>query len=242
MRRGEASMRVLAINGSARMEKGYTHKILSEFIRGMEEADAEVEMIFAKRFKIRPCLGDFDCWYGKVGKCIQKDDMDLLYPKFRSADIIVLGIPIYFPIPGEMQNLLNRLMPLIEPLLEFHDGRTRAKFHDDVSISKIVLVSVGGWWEKENMSLLVDFAEHMAADASVEFSGAILRPHVFLMDKYREKGEAVRLAVREAGSQLIKEGRMSEATLAAISQPLVPEKELTDWYNELYRKAKESSS
>jgi len=224
------------------MEKGDTHKILTPFLEGMEEAGATVETIFAKRFKIRPCLGDFHCWYEKVGKCIQKDDMEQLYPKFREADILVLAIPIYFPLPGEIQNLLNRLMPLIEPILEFRDGRTRAKFHDDVKISKIVLVSTGGWWEKENMDLVVHFVEHMAKDASVEFSGAVLRPHAFLMGKYKEKAEEVLSATRKVGTQLIKEGKMSKDTLEAISQPLEPEKDLREWYNSTYQKAKESSS
>ncbi|MFW9793028.1 MAG: flavodoxin family protein, partial [Candidatus Thorarchaeota archaeon] len=226
--------KVLAINGSARMEKGHTHRILTSFLEGMEEADATVEAIFAKRFKIRPCLGDFDCWYEKVGKCIQNDDMEKLYPKFRDADILVLAIPIYFPIPGEMQNLLNRLMPLIEPILEFRDGRTRAKFHDDVKISKIVLVSTGGWWEKENMELLVNFVDHMAKDASVEFSGAVLRPHASLMNKYKETAEEILSAVKDAGTQLVRTGKMSEETLETISKPLQSEKELRDYYNKEY--------
>jgi multimeric flavodoxin WrbA len=224
------------------MEKGHTHMILTSFLAGMEEADATVETIFAKRFKIRPCLGDFDCWYKDVGKCVQKDDMEKLYPKFREADILVLAIPIYFPLPGEMQNLLNRLMPLVEPILEFHDGRTRAKFHDDVKISKIVLVSTGGWWEKENMELVVQFVEHMAKDGNVEFSGAVLRPHAFLMDKYKEKTDEILNATKKAGIQLIKEGKMSEDTMEVISQPLESEKDLRGWYNKMYQKAKESSS
>ena len=224
------------------MEKGHTHKMLTAFLKGMEEADATVETIFAKRFKIRPCLGDFQCWYEKVGKCIQNDDMEKLYPKFREADILILAIPIYFPLPGEIQNLLNRLMPLVEPILEFHDGRTRAKFHDDVKISKIVLVSTGGWWEKENMELVVQFVEHMAKDANVEFSGAVLRPHAFLMDKYKEKADEILSATKNAGTQLVKEGKMSEDTLTVISQPLESEKDLREWYNKMYQKAKESSS
>jgi multimeric flavodoxin WrbA len=233
---------VLAINGSARMEKGDTHKVLTALLEGMKEEHAEVETIFAKRLKIRPCLGDFHCWYEKVGKCIQKDDMESLLPKLRETEILVLAIPIYFPLPGEMQNLLNRLMPLVEPILEFREGRTRAKFHDDVKISKIVLVSTGGWWEKENMDLVVQFVEHMANDADVEFSGAILRPHAFLMDKYKEKADEILGATKSAGAQLIKEGKMSKDTLEVISQPLESEKDLRDWYNKTYQKAKESSS
>ena len=137
---------------------------------------------------------------------------------------------------------MNRLMPLVEPLLEFHDGHTRAKFHDDVKISKIVLVSTGGWWEKENMDILVQFVDHMARDGAVEFSGSLLRPHAFLMDKYKEKAEEILSAAKNAGTQLIREGKMSEDTLEVISQPLESEKELREWYNKAYQRAKESSS
>lgn len=233
---------VLAINGSARMEKGYTHKVLTAFLDGMVEANAKVETVFAKRLKIRPCLGDFQCWFDKVGKCIQKDDMEQLLQKMRGADILVLAIPVYLPLPGEMQNLLNRLMPIVEPMLEFHEGRTRAKFHDDVKISKIVLVSVGGWWEKENLDTVVRIAKDIARDANVEFSGAILRPHAFLMADYKEKAEEILNATKNAGAQLIKEEKMSQDTLEVISQPLQSEKDLRDWYNRMYQKAKESSS
>jgi multimeric flavodoxin WrbA len=224
------------------MEKGYTHKILTAFTEGMKEANAEVEIIFAKRYKIRPCLGDFDCWYRKVGQCTQKDDMEKIYPKFREADVLVLAIPIYLLFPGEIQNLLNRMMPLVEPILKFRDGRTRVKFHDDVKISKIVLVSAGGWWEKENMSPIVDFTEHLAKDASVEFSGSLLRPHASFMKHYEEKANEILSAARSAGNQLINEGKMSKDTLETISQPLLPEKEFRDLYNENYRKAKDASS
>ena len=232
---------VLAINGSARMEKGDTQKILTAFLDGMKDAGATTETLFAKRYKIRPCLGDFDCWYEKVGQCIQKDDMEQLLPKFREADILVLAIPIYFPLPGEIQNMLNRLMPLIEPLLEFHDGRTRAKFHDDVKISKIVLVSTGGWWEKENMTLIVDFVDHMAKDSNVEFSGSLLRPHAFLMKQYEEQAAEILDAAKKAGVQLIKDGKMSEDNLDVISKPLLPEKDLRELYNKMYQDAKNAS-
>jgi len=234
-------VKVLAINGSARMEKGDTHRILTAFLEGMTDADATVETIFAKRYKIRPCLGDFHCWYEKVGQCTQKDDMEQLYPKFREADILTLAIPIYFPFPGEIQNLLNRLMPLVEPILEFRDGRTRAKFHDDVRISKIVLVSTGGWWEKENMSLVVDFVDHMAKDASVEFSGALLRPHAFLMEEFEEKAAEILSAAKQAGTQLIKDGKMSKETLEIVSKPIILEKDLRDRYNRSYQRAKDAS-
>ncbi len=233
--------KVLAINGSARMEKGYTKRLLNAFLDGMKEAGAAIELVYAKRLKIRPCLGDFACWYEKVGKCVQTDDMQDLYVKLRESDILVLAIPVYLPLPGEIQNLLNRLMPIVEPVLEFRDGRTRARFHDDVRISKIVLVSVGGWWEKENMDTVVRIVEGIAKDVGVEFSGSVIRPHAFVMDRAKDKAEEVLNAARRAGAQLVREGRMSAETLDIISQPLVSEEELREEYNKEYYRAKKST-
>ncbi len=232
--------RVLAINGSARMEKGYTAKMLAAFLQGMEEAGASTQTIYAKRLTIRPCMGDFQCWFEKVGECIYSDDMqEVVFPKMREADILVLAIPIYFPFPGEIQNLLNRLMPLVEPILEFRGGRTRAKFHDTVNISKVALVSTGGWWEKENLSAIVKFAEDFADGASIEFAGSVLRPHAFWMAEEKEKAKEVLDATMRAGFQLIKEGRMTAELLDIISQPLLSEEKLRKWYNTAYERARQ---
>jgi hypothetical protein len=141
-----------------------------------------------------------------------------------------------------MQNFLNRLMPIVEPVLEFREGRTRAKFHDDVKISKIILVSAGGWWEKGNFDKVVRIAEDVAEGVAVEFSGALLRPHAFLMNENKEKGEEVLSAAKSAGVQLIREGKISQDTFETISQPLIPEEELREMYNKMYQRAKESSS
>lgn len=229
-------MKVIAINGSPRMEKGYTALILTPFIQGMMDAGSEVELFYVRRLKVKPCTcGEMYCWYKKAGECCIKDDMQLLYPQLREADILIFATPVYIPLPGEMQNFINRLCPLIEPFLETHQGRTRARFHKQVKIQKIVLVSTGGWWEKENFETVVRITEELAKVASVEFVGAVLRPHAFLMKekgKLTKDGEAVLNRVKRAGYKLIKEERMNKETLEAISRPLVSEEEFRRLYND----------
>lgn len=230
-------MKVIAINGSPRMEKGHTTLILTPFIQGIIDAGSEVELFYTRRLKVNPCTcGEMYCWYKKAGECCIKDDMQLLYPQLREADILILATPVYIPLPGEMQNFINRLCPLIEPFLDNYEGRTRARFHKQVNIRKIVLVSTGGWWEKENFETVMRITEELAKVASVEFAGAVLRPHAFLM---KEKGEltkdgvAVLNRVKRAGYELIKEGRMNKETLEAISRPLISEEELRRRYNDV---------
>jgi multimeric flavodoxin WrbA len=230
-------MKVITINGSPRMEKGNTALILTPFIQGMMDAGSEVELFYTGRLKVKPCTcGEMYCWYKKAGECCIKDDMQLLYPQLREADILILATPVYIPLPGEMQNFINRLCPLIEPFLENHQGRTRARFHKHVKIQKIVIVSTGGWWEKENFKTVVSITEELAKVASVEFAGAVLRPHAFLMKKkgkLTKDGEAVLNALKRAGYELIKKGKMNKETLEAISRPLISEEELRRRYNDV---------
>ena len=63
----------------------------------------------------------------------------------------------------------------------------------------------------------------------VPFAGAALRPHASLMRRegvLTEQGQAVLEAAQKAGYELVKEGRISQETLDAISRPLIPEDDL----------------
>ena len=42
-------MKVIAVNGSPRMEKGYTALILTPFIQGMMDAGSEVELFYIEK-------------------------------------------------------------------------------------------------------------------------------------------------------------------------------------------------
>ena len=44
--------RIVAINGSAKMEKGNTALVLAPFLDGIREAEASVELFYAKRLDV----------------------------------------------------------------------------------------------------------------------------------------------------------------------------------------------
>jgi multimeric flavodoxin WrbA len=229
-------VKVLAINGSPRKDKGNTASVLSPFIQGITDAGADVELFYASKLKIKPCsCGSMHCWYDIPGECCINDDMQILYPKLKESEILIIATPVYIPLPGAMQNVINRLCPLVEPFLEFRQDRTRARFRADVKVKKIVLVSTSGWWEKENMNTVVRIVEELAENASVEFSGAILRPHAFTMKQdgqFTRDGKKILEEVRKIGSELIHEGVINHESLELISQPLISEEELRHRYNQ----------
>jgi multimeric flavodoxin WrbA len=93
---GETVMiKVLGLLGSAR-KGGNSDVLLENVIGGIRsgDSDVEVETIRLSSLNIKPCLNCGGC--DSEGICVQKDDMQDLYDKLLTYDIILLSSPIYF--------------------------------------------------------------------------------------------------------------------------------------------------
>lgn len=181
-------VKVVAINGSPKKQGENTALFLSPFLGGMENAGASIKLFYSQEMEIKPCIGDFSCWYKDPGRCFIQDDMQALFQDLFQAEILIFATPLYIPLPGKFQEFINRLCPLLEPILEFKEGRTRARFHPHVEIRKIALVATCGWWELGNFHTLVPIFQNFAEDASPEFAGALLRPHADFMEGRKFQG------------------------------------------------------
>jgi putative NADPH-quinone reductase len=230
-------MKVLAFNCSPKMDKGSTALILTPFLDGMREAGATVEIFYTRKLKIRPCSGEFNCWFKTPGKCAFDDDMAMLLPKIKEADVVVYSTPLYADgVSGPMKNLMDRQLPMGLPFLEFRDGRCRHPAPQGHKQGKLVLVSSCGLWEVDNFTPLVAHIEACSHNMLKDFSGALLRPHSPAMALLGADGvtfDDVFRAAREAGKQLITDGKMSVETLETVSRDLMPAEEFVDRLNQL---------
>jgi multimeric flavodoxin WrbA len=220
-----SKMDILAINGSPKMGEGNTALILNPFLEGMRDAGAVVELFYTKKLKVKPCQGDYNCWLKTPGKCIHKDDMEMLLPKLAGADIWVFATPVYFDgISGALKNLIDRMLPLVEPFYELRDGHCRHPRRAGTKSGKLVLVSNCGFWEMDNFDPLLVHIKAICKNVDREFAGALLRPHGTGMRRLLQGGgsmDDVFAAAKEAGRQLVADGKMSPATLQAVSRDLL---------------------
>ena len=211
-------MKVLAINGSPHTGEGNTAMILNPFLEGMQEAGADVDLFYTRKLKIGPCNGDMSCWFVNPGTCGQKDDMQMLLPKFKEADVIVWASPVYYSgVTGPLKNLMDRQLPLH---IEGEMGSKR---------QKIVLVSTCGAWEVSMFDplLLQMRALYSRPEGSSDFAGALLRPMADGMKEMIKAGETrlvegIFRAAKEAGRQLAKEGKISEELQKEVAKELMP--------------------
>lgn len=97
-------MKIIAICGSPR-KNGNTEIMLKEALRAMQNKGAKTELITLAGKNIRYCLGHDDCGY----PCKIKDDMGAIYKKMITADIIIIGSPVYYcNVSGLLKNFMDR--------------------------------------------------------------------------------------------------------------------------------------
>ena len=100
--------KVLLINGSPHA-KGCTATALGMVADTLEQNGIETEIIHVGHKDIRGCISCYKC--KELGKCVfDKDMVNEVAEKFKEADGIVIGSPVYFgAVSGTMTSFLNRL-------------------------------------------------------------------------------------------------------------------------------------
>lgn len=108
------SKSIVILNGSPR-KNGNTTALTAEFTRGAKESGNTVTEFYLNEMNIHGCLGC--CRGGKnpESPCVQKDDMEKIYPVYKSADIVVLATPLYYwTVSGQLKTAFDRLFAVAE--------------------------------------------------------------------------------------------------------------------------------
>ena len=99
--------KVLLLNGSPHPH-GCTATALEEMEKTFRQEGIETELIQVGSKSIRGCIACGQC--GKLGRCVFDDLVNETAPKFREADGLVVGSPVYYGSPnGTLLAFLDRL-------------------------------------------------------------------------------------------------------------------------------------
>lgn len=120
--------KIVILNGSPR-KNGNTSALVREFTKGAEHAGNTVTEFFLSGMDIHGCKGCFGGHSSRNCPCVQRDDMDKIYPAVKDCDVIVLATPLYYwNMSGQLRTAIDRLFALEEGngnLLRGH-GRSSA--------------------------------------------------------------------------------------------------------------------
>jgi multimeric flavodoxin WrbA len=231
-------MKVLVMNGSPRKERGATGGLLKHFIKGMEEAGAEVDLLCSKGLELGDCRGCFNCWSTTPGKCIQDDEMATILPRIADADLVVLATPVYVDgMTGSLKTLLDRTLPNLHGAFELREDHCRHALREGVKAGKIALVSVSGFTEMDNFDPLIAHVKAISKNMNREYVGALLRPYAWIIEPALKQGAPLNDildATKQAGYQLISKGKMDEETLAIVAREIIPRSQVIELMRQNY--------
>ncbi len=233
-------MRIFAVNGSPRKDKGNTHRILGPFLEGAEEAGAEVDLVFLQGMDIRPCRGCFNCWLKTPGRCVQKDDMAGLLEMMGKADVQVLATPLYvFGMSAQLKTMMDRIIPMAKPFIELMDGHCAHPAREGFKHSDMVLISNCGFHEMDNFDALVMHVKELCRISGANYLGALLRPHGEILQALEAlapgKAEPIYEAAREAGRLVANNGAISQKLSDQVALELMPREEYVSTANQYFQ-------
>ncbi len=108
-------MNILILQSSPRAN-GNTAWMAEEYKKAAEAAGHEVTLVNVSKKKIAGCLACEYCHGKGDGACIQKDDMQELYPLMAEAEVLVLAAPIYyFTLNAQIQAPIQRMYCVNSP-------------------------------------------------------------------------------------------------------------------------------
>lgn len=218
-------MKILAINGSPRGKKSNTDRILQPFLEGAREAGAETETVYLKDKKINYCIGCFTCWTKTPGVCVHKnDDMPALLKKLIEADVVVYATPLYvFTVTAQMKAFMDRHIPILQPFIIERDGQYIHPPRYESRHSKTVLISNCGFPERHHFSGLEETFRCFTSDPDSELAGVILCAGGELLKEpaLQENVQWYIKAARQAGREVVEQGRIAPETQETLDRPLV---------------------
>lgn len=106
--------KIVILNGSPR-PNGNTSCLIDAFSEGAQAAGHVLTRFDLRSMNIHPCIGCMKGGRHPSGPCVQNDDMNLIYPVFTEADVVVLASPLYYwTVSGLLKMAFDRLYAVVE--------------------------------------------------------------------------------------------------------------------------------
>jgi multimeric flavodoxin WrbA len=87
--------KTVIVKGSPR-KNGNSASLAKQVEDGAKSKGAEIQSFYLHGMHIEPCTGCDTCREKPEVNCIIDDDMQLIYPAVRLAEVIVIASPIYW--------------------------------------------------------------------------------------------------------------------------------------------------
>jgi multimeric flavodoxin WrbA len=240
-------MKILAINGSYRGERGHTQHLIERLFAGARQGGAQCESVTLAKLKINRCTGCDTCQKnarpipGDANgpdyeiACVHRDrdDAQMVFDKMAEADLILYATPVYvFNISVLLKTLFDRFYGLgcASGLRVTRGGLLFHHVNHKVMSKPFVALIVCDNLENDTPATLVRYFKTFAKFLEAPMVGMLVRNGGLLAGYGNDPEAQKRLpalskvyeAYHQAGYELAIRGRISRATQNKANQEIVP--------------------
>ena len=158
-------MNILILQSSPRAI-GNTAWMAEEFKLAAEALGHEVTLVNVAKKHIAGCLACEYCHHKGNGDCIQKDDMQELYPLMAQAEVLVLASPIYyFTLNAQIQAPIQRMYCVNAPAKVKKMALLLSSYSPGVyDGAKAEFRDICGYWNAENIGVVTAKVDEQKTD------------------------------------------------------------------------------
>ncbi|MDR0819249.1 MAG: flavodoxin family protein [Oscillospiraceae bacterium] len=145
-------MNIIGFSGSPR-PNGNTAWAVEQILGGAQSQGADTQLFTSAELDIKPCRGCQACVKGNG--CVINDDMQSVYAALKTADALVLGVPIYMgQMSAQTKAFTDRLFAQIKP-------RFSPTFKEENAGKKLILVWTQGNPDASRFQAYYDYSRQM---------------------------------------------------------------------------------
>ena len=160
-------MNILILQSSPRAN-GNTAWMAEEYMKAAEAAGHDVKLVNVSKKKIAGCLACEYCHTKGNGACIQKDDMQELYPLMAEAEALVLAAPIYyFTMNAQIQAPIQRMYCVNSPAKVKKMALLMSSYSPGVyDGAKAEYRDICNYWKVEDTGIVTATVDEQKTDAT----------------------------------------------------------------------------
>lgn len=229
-------MKLLAINGSYRGNKGHTRHLLDLVFDGAREIGADCEVVTLAERKINRCLACDQCHTsGHSLMCAyhDRDEVAAIFEKIARSDIVVYATPVYvFGVSGLLKTFLDRMYSIsdVHNLMLTRSGLLFHHVNRSICskpfVSLICCDNLEDEMPRNALAYFRTFARFMDAPHVGELvrNGGKLAGYGHDPDKRKEfpRLDQAYAAYVQAGRELAQAGRIHPRTQRIARQEIIP--------------------
>lgn len=223
-------MKIIAFNGSPKMDFSNTNVMVTAFLDGAKAAGADIENIFLAKKNINYCKG---CNYCTIsgGKCSIKDDMANLLAKYVESDIVVFATPLYIEnVSGILKVFMDRTFSLSHPYYETDkNGEYRLSKSKQIKNGippKFIIISNSGLPQRSNFQVISLLMKRFARNSHTEVIAEIFAPEGSLLTAEIKELEPIindyKKLLYKAGQEIVRNMKLSEETQNLLEKNFIP--------------------